>query len=74
MKKSFLLKTTVALSAVTFPFYSLAAEATNYAEAAFTSLGEEANSYLGYAWPIVVAITVGLIGIKLFKKFANKAA
>ncbi|MEQ5183818.1 major coat protein [Providencia alcalifaciens] len=73
MKKSFLLKTTVALSAITLPFYSLAAETTNYAEAAFTTLGNDAKSYLGYAWPIVVTITVGLIGIKLFKKFANRA-
>lgn len=40
-------------------------------EAAMDSLLAEGNALLAKAWPIAVAITVGVIGIKLFKKFAR---
>lgn len=40
---------------------------------AIADVGTEAAALLAAAWPVVIAIVVGTIGIKLFKKFANKA-
>ncbi len=44
------------------------------AEAAFTEIQSEGAAMVGYAWPVVASITAALIGIKLFKKFANRAS
>jgi len=43
------------------------------ADAAWTQLETTAEDMLSNAWPIVIVITLGFIGIKLFKKGANKA-
>ncbi|KFC49906.1 major coat protein, partial [Halomonas sp. SUBG004] len=43
------------------------------ASAAFDAVAEQGTEMAGYAWPVVGAITASLIGIGLFKKFANKA-
>ena len=43
------------------------------ATAALTSVVEFADSMIAAAWPIVGTITVATVGIKLFKKFTNKA-
>jgi len=43
------------------------------ATAALTSVTEFADSMIAAAWPIVGTITVATVGIKLFKKFTNKA-
>ncbi|MFN4055865.1 MAG: major coat protein [Alishewanella aestuarii] len=43
------------------------------ATAAMTSIKTEAESLIDQAWPIIVAIVVAGIGMKLFKKFASKA-
>jgi hypothetical protein len=43
------------------------------AAAAWADLETAANEALTNAWPIVIILTVGFIGIKLFKKAANKA-
>ncbi|MFH0276595.1 major coat protein [Vibrio alginolyticus] len=40
---------------------------------AFTSLGTFVTDMLTSTWGIAVPLTVGFIGIKLFKKGANKA-
>ncbi|HAS6777587.1 TPA: hypothetical protein I7305_12955 [Vibrio parahaemolyticus] len=40
---------------------------------AFTSLGTYVTDMLTSTWGIAVPLTVGFIGIKLFKKGANKA-
>ncbi|MFI8751770.1 major coat protein [Vreelandella lionensis] len=44
------------------------------AEAAFTEVQTAGADMAGYAWPVATAITASLIGIKLFKKFANRAS
>ena len=44
------------------------------AEAAFTEIQTAGSDMVGYAWPVVASITAALIGIKLFKKFANRAS
>ncbi|HDZ48796.1 MAG TPA: phage coat protein [Halomonas sp.] len=44
------------------------------AEAAFSEVSASGAEMAGYAWPVVASITAALIGIKLFKKFANRAS
>lgn len=41
---------------------------------AFSSISADASSLLDLAWPVVLLITGGLITIKLFKKFVNRAS
>jgi hypothetical protein len=41
---------------------------------AFSSISDTATGILGLVWPIATAVTVGFVGLKLFKKGANKAA
>lgn len=41
--------------------------------AAISSLGEKAQSYLDAAWPVILIIFGGIVGIKLFKKIGSKA-
>lgn len=41
---------------------------------AFTSISDTATGVLALVWPIATTVTVGFIGLKLFKKGANKAA
>nr|WP_321460774.1 major coat protein [uncultured Vibrio sp.] len=43
------------------------------ATSAFTELGSYVTDMLTSTWGIAVPMTVGFIGIKLFKKGANKA-
>lgn len=40
---------------------------------AIAAIGTEAAALASAAWPIVIAITTAFIGMKLFKKFTNKA-
>ena len=49
---------------------ALPAEAT----AAFEAVNTFATDVLAAMWPIVTLVTVGFIGVKLFKKAANKAS
>lgn len=51
-----------------------AQEAGSAASSAFDTVAEQGTEMSGYAWPVVGAITASLIGIKLFKKFANRAS
>jgi mannose/fructose/N-acetylgalactosamine-specific phosphotransferase system component IID len=39
---------------------------------AFTDLQTDGLALLDLAWPVVAAITIGFIAVKLFKKAANK--
>jgi len=41
---------------------------------AFSAIETQAADFAGDAWPIVIAITGALVGIKLFKKFVNRAS
>ncbi len=43
------------------------------ASAAMTSISTEASNLIADAWPILVAVVVAGVGMKLFKKFAGKA-
>lgn len=43
------------------------------AQAAADAMTTAATDYLAMAWTIVPIIVVGFVGIKLFKKAANKA-
>ncbi len=47
--------------------------AGNGAEAAFTAVNTQVGVYEGYTWPVILSCTGAFIGIKLFKKFVNKA-
>lgn len=41
---------------------------------AFSTISDTASGILALVWPIATTITVGFVGLKLFKKGANKAA
>ncbi len=45
----------------------------NGAAAAFTAVGAQVTEYEGYTWPVILSVTGAFIGIKLFKKFVNRA-
>ena len=59
----------VLLSAMLFSGVANASAATD----AIADIGTEAAALATAAWPVVTAVVVGFIGMKLFKKFANKA-
>ncbi|MBF0633005.1 MAG: phage coat protein [Magnetococcales bacterium] len=40
---------------------------------AITAIGTEASSMISAAWPVLTAITVAFVSMKLFKKATNKA-
>ena len=44
------------------------------AQTALDSVQTLVTDILGAVWPIATALTVGFVGIKLFKKGANKAS
>ncbi|CAM3680423.1 MULTISPECIES: major coat protein [Halomonas] len=50
------------------------AQEASGAAAAFDEVSASGAEMAGYAWPVVASITAALIGIKLFKKFANRAS
>lgn len=49
------------------------AQETSVGVAAIEALGTQATSYTAAAFTVAVAVTGAFIGIKLFKKAANKA-
>ncbi|EKQ1116232.1 major coat protein [Morganella morganii] len=49
-------------------------QGTLAAKEAFASITSLANEFISMAWPLVTLLVGALIGIKLFKKFANKAS
>jgi hypothetical protein len=50
------------------------ANALSAAESAIQGIGVEIAALSAAAWPIVVSLVMAFIGMKLFKKFANKAS
>lgn len=50
------------------------AHAVSAAETALTSIGTEITALSAAAWPIVTSLVIAFVGMKLFKKFANKAS
>ncbi|HCR3332386.1 TPA: hypothetical protein ON523_002115 [Morganella morganii] len=44
------------------------------AKQAFAGITNLANEFISMAWPLVTLLVGASIGIKLFKKFANKAS
>ncbi len=50
------------------------AQAASPAETALTAIGTEVATLSTAAWPIVTAVVLAFVGMKLFKKFANKAS
>lgn len=75
MKKSVISKI-VAGSTLVIGSSAFAAEghATSQAKAAFDSLTAQATEMSGYAWALVVLVVGATVGIKLFKKFVNRAS
>ena len=65
------------VSALTFVYSSASFAATTptstSAKTAFDDIITQNTEFLGYAWPVVAALTAGAIGIKLFKKYTGKA-
>ncbi|MGN2752519.1 major coat protein [Aliivibrio fischeri] len=41
---------------------------------AMTAIGTLITDFIAAGWPIVVSLVVGVIGIKLFKKFSQKVS
>ena len=46
---------------------------TDYASQAFAEMQSQGSSMIGEAWPILTLIMGALVGMKLFKKFTNRA-
>jgi len=44
-----------------------------YVTDAFASMTGQAEALMGQAWPVLVLVFGGMILMKLFKKFGNKA-
>ncbi|EGD6077814.1 major coat protein [Escherichia coli] len=47
---------------------------TDYAGQAMDALLTQANDLIGKVWPVVVAVVGAGLAIRIFKKFASKAA
>ena len=52
--------------------FSAMAELPDGAATAFTTLQTDALALLDLAWPVVIAVTVGFIILKMFKKASGK--
>lgn len=55
--------------AVTAASTASASDATD----AITAIGTEAAAIASASWPILIAVVTAFIGMKLFKKFANRS-
>lgn len=71
MKKSVLSKI---VAGSTLVIGSSAFAADSQAKAAFDSLAAQATEMSGYAWSLVVLVVGATVGIKLFRKFVNRAS
>lgn len=70
-KRKYVLAVAVAAAGMTGQV--MAQQAASPSEQAMEAIKTEANNLIGDAWPILVAITVAIIGMKLFKKFASRS-
>ena len=66
-------KNLIALSTVTLFAGSANAALPAEVDTAITAVMTFATDMISAAWPIVATITVGLVGITLFKKFVSRA-
>ncbi|ECW6490592.1 phage coat protein [Salmonella enterica subsp. enterica serovar Rubislaw] len=75
--KSVLLKASSGVMLSAFSLAAMAADTVDpnaaIVQQAFDTVKSQAVTYSGYAWPVAVSIMGSLIGIKIFKKFVNKA-
>jgi small-conductance mechanosensitive channel len=67
------MKLSQVLVAVTAIFAAASTQAASPAETAIAAIGTEAAALGTAAWPVVIGVVTGFIGMKLFKKFANRA-
>lgn len=42
--------------------------------AVFTAISDKVTELEGYAWPVIGVVTIAMISITLFRKFATKSA
>ncbi|MCE7534842.1 major coat protein [Aliivibrio fischeri] len=63
----------IVLSALVGSTTANAALPTEAADA-MTAIGTLITDFIAAGWPIVVSLVVGVIGIKLFKKFSQKVS
>lgn len=70
MKNRLMLALASVLSAVAVPVY---AQVPAEASAAVTGLITDAGAFIASLWPLVIAVIVGFIFMKLFKKGVGKA-
>lgn len=74
MKKNMIAKAVVLSTSVMASTAFAAGETNTQAKAAFDTLTASATEMSGYAWALVVLIVGAVVGIKLFKKFVNRAS
>lgn len=72
-KKAFTKKNVVAGSVAMLVAGSASAALPTDAQTAIDSVATFVTDILAAVWPIATALTIGFVGIKLFKKGANKA-
>ena len=73
MKNIQAIKTTIAASFLATSVSAVNAALPADAQAAVDSITTFSDDIIAAAWPIAATIVVASIGIKLFKKFSNKA-
>lgn len=66
-------KSSVGAGALALSGTVLASEPVTGAAQAFTEVEAMVDEYMGYAWPVAIGITLGLIGLKMFKKIVNRS-
>ncbi|WP_273839612.1 major coat protein [Providencia rettgeri] len=69
--------TFIAISTLLLSANTMAAEgdiSLSPAKEAFSSVKSLANEFITMSWELTAVIVVALVGIKLFKKFSNKAS
>lgn len=71
--KKFVSRVVVGVTALAGSAAAMATE-SSAGVTAISELEGEAASLISAAWPVATAIMAGMIGIKLFKKFANRAS
>ena len=63
----------VCVLAVASAFQSAVAAVPTEASAAVTGLITDATTYVGSLWPLLVAVVIGFVFMKLFRKGISKA-
>ena len=74
MKTKLPKKSTLIITAIVTTISTAHAELPAPAQAAVDSISTFADDIINVAWPIAATILAASVGIKLFKKFVNKAS